>query len=742
MRITTLKPNAFNDVLELFYKSFNNDTYYRDLIESNKVSSIYEIRDVFSQAINYCLQEEGFSYGIYNDSELIAFILTTDFKKLCRDKEMYNFIFGTDTLDKNSLRKEKLQKKLSNIKNGKYDTIYCLSIAVAESYRNKGIASLLIDKIITLFAEYHIITDVSNKDSLGIYKTRNFKQEDIDDHYFFLHRRPTQKKFAINFQQTVNIALHSSNILDALNIKYTKERCVYIEDIVKKDDFFINKKNNIEIATIYKLDYDDLLKYQRYVGISDFEEYLSYFFIYYVRFRETKYSGQYNKDVFDALIEERKREWDVIPDVYVSIPCTYSDISRIQKFEGNTYSDLVLANLDFRTKYESGIISRENVNYDETSIFKNRIKRIYLGTVSVCLCDENNIGHVEDYSLIGSPNHVDLYLSYDIKSECAVIGLYSISCPFIISIFFDNIIRNQIIVINNEKEENLYDYLYRTFKISKSGSPKIYSVIPKSRQCLSDEQIGSLLSGETIYSDGDNFGKIIDKDIMDAVNSEYGMGQYNRGFVLAYLNVVLQFSDNQRSSIEDRIYEAMITQFYIELIMFEEAAINLTDIAITKLLANSEIENTISYLEKAEKINENYAKTICFWDINVNYPTSQKSIDMLRNSFALKRHLKKMERNKAQLQAVYDAKCEIIDRKDSKRIDSSLAVLAVLAIFSALIDSFDYIGVWASYFPAKFIKTLQILNSSVIVLIGLYVIIRLYGSNMLKRLKSLMHKSN
>ena len=229
---------------------------------------------------------------------------------------------------------------------------------------------------------------------------------------------------------------------------------------------------------------------------------------------------------------------------------------------------------------------------------------------------------------------------------------------------------------------------------------------------------------------------------MDAVNSEYGMGQYNRGFVLAYLNVVLQFSDNQRSSIEDRIYEAMITQFYIELIMFEEAAINLTDIAITKLLANSEIENTISYLEKAEKINENYAKTICFWDINVNYPTSQKSIDMLRNSFALKRHLKKMERNKAQLQAVYDAKCEIIDRKDSKRIDSSLAVLAVLAIFSALIDSFDYIGVWASYFPAKFIKTLQILNSSVIVLIGLYVIIRLYGSNMLKRLKSLMHKSN
>ena len=743
MRITALKSNASNEVLRLFCESFKNDAYYRNLIESNGVNSLYELSDIFSQAISYCLQEEEFSYGIYDGNELVAFILTTDFKKLCKDKEMYNFIFGMDSSDKNDTKKQILQEKLSIIENGKKNTVYCLSIAVCERYRNNGIASLLIDKIINRYPEYDIIADVSNKDSLGIYKVRDFKIEDIDDNYFFLHRDSTQAQpITYNYLQTIRIALNTTNVLEDLGIKYSKVRSTFIEGIANQDDFFVKDSCSIALAIICELDYDDLLKYQRHIGILDFEECQSYSFIYYVRFRNPTYDGVYDETYFYFQTQERKMEWDVVPDVYVSIPCTYSSLDRIKGINGNTNSNLVLTNLDFRTKYESGIISHENDNYDETAIFKNRIKRVYLGTVSVCLCDENTINHVDEYPLIGKPSHVDLYLSYDIKSECAVVGLYSISCPFILSIFFDNIVRNQIIIVDSGKEENLFDYLYRVFGISKSGSPKIYSVIPKSRKCLSDEQIGSLLSGETIYSDGDNFGKIIDNDILETVNSEYGMGQYNRGFVLAYLNVVLQFSDNLKSSIEGRIYEAMITQFYIELIMLEEAAIISTDIAITKLLANPEIETPISYLEKAERINENYAKTICFWDINVNYPTSQKSIDMLRTAFSLKRHLEKMERNKAQLQAVFDAKCEIIDRKDSKRIDSSLAVLAVLAIFSALIDSFDYIGVWETYIPAELIKSLQIIISAVIILIGVYVIIHLYGKKFVKGAKSLFHRRN
>ena len=737
MKLKPLTVEALTEVTNLFCDAFEKDPYYRDLLESRKATSLRDLCDTFSPSFAYCLKQDGFCYGVYEQDRLIAFILTTDFNKLYSEKDAYDAMFGIGDSEKKTQKEERLHSRLATIRDEKDKSIYCLSIAVAEDYRGRGLATLLIDKIINDYTEYDLIADVSNEDSLGIYKIRDFTIDRIDDQYYFLHRDSSANPQTYSFPKKVRLALCSEKPLEVLKTEYEKVRSVYVEGVAKKGEHFVKAEGNVESATLYELDYDDLLKYQRLIGVSDFEEYQTESFLYYVKFRGLDREDAPLEDPFGELAKDRKSEWAVVSDVYVSIPCTYSDLAKIQGKAGNARSEFVLKNLDFRMKYESGIISHKNDNYDETAIFKNRIKRVYLGSVDVWLCDENSVDHVEEYPLMGKPYPVDLYLSYDSKSECAVVGMYSLSCPFILSVFFDNIIRNQIIISVEGREENLYDYLYEKFGISKSGSPKIYSVIPKNRNCLAHEQIGSLLSGETIYSDGDNFGRIIDKDIIEAVNSELGMGQYNRGLVLAYLNVVLQFGDDQRASIRDRIYEAIITQFYIELIMFEEAAINSTDIAITKLLANPEMETPIEYLKKAEAINENYAKTICFWDIKVNYPTSQKSIDMLRNAFSLKRDLEKMERNKAQLQDVFNAKCEIVDRTDSKRMDSSLAVLAVLAIFSALIDSFDFIGAWQSFISSRVITTIQIVSSLLIIVVGLYVISHLFGNKLKNKLQRL-----
>lgn len=51
-----------------------------------------------------------------------------------------------------------------------------------------------------------------------------------------------------------------------------------------------------------------------------------------------------------------------------------------------------------------------------------------------------------------------------------------------------------------------------------------------------------------------------------------------------------------------------------------------------------------------------------------------KSITMLRESFRIKDQLDEMKRNQEQLQTVFDTKCDIIDRKDAKRMDTSLAI--------------------------------------------------------------------
>ena len=65
---------------------------------------------------------------------------------------------------------------------------------------------------------------------------------------------------------------------------------------------------------------------------------------------------------------------------------------------------------------------------------------------------------------------------------------------------------------------------------------------------------------------------------------------------------------------------------------------------------------------------------------------------MFRDAFRIDNLLNDLNRNQAYLQLVFDIKCDIIDRKESKRMDTSLAILSILAIFSALINSHDYIA--------------------------------------------------
>ena len=138
--------------------------------------------------------------------------------------------------------------------------------------------------------------------------------------------------------------------------------------------------------------------------------------------------------------------------------------------------------------------------------------------------------------------------------------------------------------------------------------------------------------------------------------------------------------------------EESITLFYIELILLEEASIHIADKKIINLITSSLITEPVNFLKHVENIYDDYSKTIDFWDIQVNYPTSQKSIDMLRKTFKINEQLKFMQRNQEQLQLVFDTKCDIIDRNDSKRMDTSLAIISVLAVFSAWIDGYDYIA--------------------------------------------------
>lgn len=66
-------------------------------------------------------------------------------------------------------------------------------------------------------------------------------------------------------------------------------------------------------------------------------------------------------------------------------------------------------------------------------------------------------------------------------------------------------------------------------------------MIPKEKNCLNKKQLGAVLLSETIYEEGEDFGEFTDAEILKLTNSETGMGQYSRAFVVAHTNVLLDF---------------------------------------------------------------------------------------------------------------------------------------------------------------------------------------------------------
>ena len=57
------------------------------------------------------------------------------------------------------------------------------------------------------------------------------------------------------------------------------------------------------------------------------------------------------------------------------------------------------------------------------------------------------------------------------------------------------------------------------------------------------------------------------------------------------------------------------------------------------------------------------------------------------------------------------------DKRTSNKVSKSLAVLSLLVVFSALIDSFDFIDSAAEYFGPFSLETVRIIHIGVIVLI-------------------------
>lgn len=732
MQIKLLLKQDLEMVLNLFCQCFTDDPYYAHLFPDS-ASRADQMRKSFRESLAYCL-DNGLSMGAAEDNgRLAAFLLCFDYPAAQLDRsEALQKIFGgqeRQPLPYNVPLHGEVQKLGPK-------TLYLLSLAVAPEYRRLGLASGLIDTMLRRHPDYNLAGDISNPSSLPIYEERNFQVQEIEpDYYLVVHRRShSRDTFSIGKQ--VRLVVPGTDFLSRHQISHyvLKGRVLlvgYAANEVFGVRYWKEEPNAVTPGVVVQLSYPMYLRYQRLINVSQYSERKLGSCILYALNQDYTCPPLLDEGgSLEKMLSKRKTEWSLIPDVYVSIPVQYQDVHHIHAAKGDSTAHALIKTLNFRTRSETGILSDE-AQVDDLASIKQRIKRIYLGKVQLQISSEvTQDNYREEIPPIGPPAFVDLYLALDQDSSCGVLTWYSLSCPFLLSHLLDNIIRNHVMVVEKGEKHNFFDYIKTQFDLVKKGTPKSFVVIPKEKACLSPQQIASLLVSETIYPDGESYGRLIDQDILSITKDSVGMGQYDRAFVCAHRNVVLQFSKDLMGTIAKRIDDESITLFYIELILFEEAAIQIADREIINLATSVTVHTPEQFLAQVDRINDAYSKTIDFWDIKVNYPTSQKSITMLRTAFGIQDLLEELKRNQEHLQTVFDTKCDIIDRTDSRRMDTSLAILSILAVFSAWIDGYDYIATWSDTFPGHIIFILQRVLFFLVLITAIYAVTHLFGNRL------------
>lgn len=612
----------------------------------------------------------------------------------------------------------------------------------------------LVELLREQYRDSHLLFRISGEQSekfqedLAVVSEKNLKSHRYDaagENVWLFHFAPQIRMEDTYFEEEILLILPGQEVLLEMGIEEAEVTMVELTgyEIVQseKGSAFFRKPGAACEGVLLQCDYEQLLRYQRFINLTDYEEH----FEQTDRGKALIYSEKYQSDssllwndLLREMVKTRKAEWSIVPDSYIMYPVTYKDHDRL--LECACYDNQEISNymhyMDIRLQCETGVpFGKDGIDLMER--YKNRLERIPLGRLRVRITLEMILDILDhEDQPVGCDAEVEAVLSIDRSSHIGVLTLVSLSTPFLLSHFLYNIVRNQLMVIEENGEAvNLYAYMQEKWGLNASGTPKSYEMIPKEKNCLNKKQLGAVLLSETIYEEGEDFGEFTDAEILKLTNSETGMGQYSRAFVVAHTNVLLDFEKDLRGTIQARMYNAAFTCFYVELLMFEEAALTCFNKELIDLMAEVMRIEPTEFLTSARTITNRYLNTVDFWNVSVNYPSSQKSLQMIRKSFLIDDLREKMEYNQKQVGNIFNINREIVDRQEAKeekerddQSNTALTILSVLCFFSAMIDGNDYLSTLDWLIPAG---VLDIILKGVfpITMIGilLYVLKKLYG---------------
>lgn len=495
------------------------------------------------------------------------------------------------------------------------------------------------------------------------------------------------------------------------------------------------------MADAYEITYEQLLSYQKYVNIFSCKEHMvmrpseedgvSTLFVYT---SEGKLSqGDIYNDRLREMVASRGKEWELVGDVILMYPVVAEDKSKITDAlsQYETIINSYMHYLDVRLQCETGVPYGHD-GADMMDRFKKRIKRYYLEAVRCRITEEMimDILDKEDVA-VGADIFTQLMVAIDEESGVGVLYVISLSSPFLLSHLLDNGVRNQIMVVKEQGTIcNLYEYVKEKWEITLSGTPKSYVTIPSEKNVIDEQQLAALLMSETIYEEGEEFSRLVDPKVVGLAGEAHGMGQYDIAYVGVTSNTFIQFYPSYRGSIQFRLFWNSVTAFYIELILFEEAAITRFNKKLVELMSDANKVDAEVFLKKNRDVTNEYLNTVEFWDVQLNYPSSQHSIRMIKEAFQEQKLLDRMERYQSQVRNIFEINKELVDRHAEKvekesndTMNAILFILTIVSTVSAIYQIVDYIVGYVENAPLNNLYPL-VVNIIILVVIAVVFLVR------------------
>ena len=680
--IRSLSTADVDELSKLAAEVFRDDSYYATILRESNIEE--ELRTMYAKCANVCL-ENGYVVGAFDldTNEMVGFSMLFDFNYVRENNpQFYEEVFPSE----HNLRH--LSHRMAEFVGRYSEYLYILSIGVSPQWRRRGVCRSILEYISAKFVHYNLITDVSNP-VMG---------EILCGQFGF--------KEAFTYEQ-LRVVHRLSDISDRVSECYAQERVSFVvpnnfnaqllpELECVKRDVELRHIAPIENSLAFRPDIAHSVTVQLVVGTIKTLQYwhrlvnpifCDEIVVEVDGVDALCYIQEVDTPLYPSQIEAAQtlqlqygEEFSLGTDTISSIPIEYTDLGKLLETSKRPRNiQRIMQCLRFRTDYETGMFVDDN---DSDSSLSKRIVRRYLGSYNVRLYHESQISFsqsCEEEQIISDNLVVGVVASVDSYTSCGVIHLVVLSSNIPISQYLDSVSRNQIMVRVDGEVVNLFSLLQSRFSIFKRGSAKSYVSIHEERKSVDDQMLASILYSETYYRAEEGLGKVVDPGIMDQVGREMGLSQYNYASAYFHSNMVVQIAPLS-CSFRDRIIGETVTMFYVEMVLFEESAIGAMSAKIVDFLTHADSEKPKRIFQNIAALYDNDTKTMAFWDVKVNYPSSKVAINLIRDAFQIEKQREQLELKKQQLYSISEVRSNLHSYVESQVVTIVGALLTVISL--------------------------------------------------------------